>query len=217
MTSMVSQPWLVRRISGCVLGNRVGRWDLEPQNLYLQRVLSDSEEQSLLGTLEEMLSKILQRAPGFSDNKVSLSTCCTIQSRGDGSPHGEPMRDSVCTPGSSRHGWARGMYHVWEWAPGLGLFLSLVLPVEPVYWACLGSVGPQPWLWLSAALSLRAQGFLPLCCGLEHPTHLPQDSRAHQESHKPAVHSGGWHPSRELWNYSALCLQLSPSHRKSWF
>ena len=37
----------------------------------------------------EMLSKIPQRAPGFSDNKVSLSTCRTIQSRG-GSPHSEP-------------------------------------------------------------------------------------------------------------------------------
>ena len=35
-----------------------------------------------------------------------------------------PMGESVCTLGSSRHSWACGMYHVWEWALGLGLFLS---------------------------------------------------------------------------------------------
>ena len=46
---------------------------MEPQNLYLQRVLSDSEEQSLLGTLEQMLSaaaaaaKSLQSRPTLCD------------------------------------------------------------------------------------------------------------------------------------------------------
>ena len=46
---------------------------MEPQNLYLQRVLSDSEEQSLLGTLEQMLSaaaaaaKSLQLCPTLCD------------------------------------------------------------------------------------------------------------------------------------------------------
>lgn len=128
-----------------------------------------------------------------------------------------PMRESRCVPLEAADTAEHAACTVCEWAPGLGLFLS---------WFSLGaSELGSPGVTGTLALIVTVHCLVPeglgaswpVCCGLEHPTpasRLKSPSRI-SPSLLCILEADILHMS---FGIIQLCaLQLSPSHRKSWF